>query len=168
MRLWTSVWSSVQNSTITNLQQNKAATDRHGFARSKNNPCSCLPIRGRGSVTLAAQNGPQNCTSVTSARNLSLNQGSRLPRRLALNIHYSCDLAKRGYNIHIASGIRLLDLGDMAIAETQKDPKNMTDTRYKTPIAPTSKRNGCECGNLSATPRARYRPKEGIVETYIW
>ncbi len=44
-------------------------------------------------------------------------------------------LAKRGYNIRNPSGIRLLDLGDMAIAEIHKEA--MTDTRYQTPIAPT-------------------------------
>jgi len=110
----------------------------------KTNPCSCVPIRGRGLLTLVAQNGRQNFTSVSSASNLSLNQApnrirnrgqeGRLSPRLAVNIHHPCNLAKRGYNIRNPSGIRLLDLGDMAIAEIHKEA--MTDTRYKT-IAPT-------------------------------
>jgi hypothetical protein len=52
---------------ITNLQQNQAATDRHGFARIKKQIRVHVPIRGRGLLTLVAQNGPQNFTSACLA-----------------------------------------------------------------------------------------------------
>lgn len=59
--------------TITNLQQNKAATDRHGFARIKEqirvHACQFVV---EGYSLGRRKNGPQNFTSVSS-RNLSLN-----------------------------------------------------------------------------------------------
>jgi len=73
--------------TITNLQQNKAATARHGFARIKKqirvHACQFV-VEG---YSLWWQNGRQNFTSVSSARNLSLNQAP---------IEYAIEVRKGG------------------------------------------------------------------------
>jgi hypothetical protein len=61
--------------TITNLQQNKAATDRHGFARiKKTNPCLCANSWSRVTHFGGAKWPSKFYFWVSSARNLSLNQ----------------------------------------------------------------------------------------------
>jgi hypothetical protein len=61
--------------TLTNLQQNKAAADRHGSPPDqKTNPCSWVPIRGRGLLALVAQNGLKIVLLCFFRLDLGLNQ----------------------------------------------------------------------------------------------
>jgi hypothetical protein len=74
--------------TITNLQQNKAATDRHGFSRIKK-----IRVHARqfavDDYSLGAQNGPQNFASVSASRNVSPNQTP---------IEYAIEVRKGGWH----------------------------------------------------------------------
>ncbi len=145
MRLWTSVSSSGQNLRSPIYNKTKRPRLVMDSPASKNKSVF-MPANSWSRVThFGGAKWPSKfhfCVfrpefkpKPSSHRIRNRGQEGRLSRRLAVNIHHPCNLAKRGYNIRNPSGIRLLHLGDMAIAEIRKEA--MTDTRYKTPIAPT-------------------------------
>jgi len=116
--------------TITNLQQNKAATDRHGFARIKKDPRSCVPIRGRW-LLLGSAKWPskvhfcvfrQECKPKINLRsNTQLRSGRAAVTKACSKHSRPLQLGEKSYITFMSQGgIRLLDLGDVAIAEIQK------------------------------------------------
>jgi hypothetical protein len=71
--------------TLTNLQQNKAATDRHGFPPDqKTNPCSRVPNRGRGLLSGWRKMASKLYFCASSARNLGLR---RAPIEYAIEVN---------------------------------------------------------------------------------